>query len=244
MLDGFASRPYKTYAEITREFLATFRFAHTKEKVGKKGKGIPGTFDVKFVMKQHRFVMSIDEFCKAINVPNVGSWEESPSDSDALLRELWRSISVDVPLDIRRGKLSHIQHPGLRYFALFLVRGFLARKNTTACTGPVIYLLRCAKEVTYPDYNLGVILARTLSYAVSHNESKPLYAGAIATMVYEHIKTERKFKNIGTEILESNLLDFTLLLNMEIIRMWNNDFVMYKYMVRHCSFTCTVLPSS
>ena len=61
-------------------------------------------------------------------------------------------------------------------------------------------------------------------------------------MVYEHIKEERKFRNIGTEVLESNLLDFNLLFNMEIIRMWNNDFVMYKYMVRHGTFTCTVLP--
>ena len=104
--------------------------------------------------------MSIDEFCKAINVPNVGSWEEIPSDSDEHLQEFWRSISVDVPLDIHRGKLSHIQHPGLRYFSLFLVRGFLARKNTTACTWPIIYLLRCAKDGTNPNFNLGVILAR------------------------------------------------------------------------------------
>jgi hypothetical protein len=102
--------------------------------------------------------------------------------------------------------------------------------------------LRCGKEGTYPDYNLDAILARLLSYVVSHNESKPLYARAIATMVYEHIKEERKFRNIGTEILESNLLDFTLLINMKIIRMWKNDFVMYKYMVRHGSFTCTMLP--
>jgi hypothetical protein len=29
---------------------------------------------------------------------------------------------------------------------------------------------------------------------------------------------------------------------MEIIRMWNNEFVMYKYMVRCGTFTCTVLP--
>jgi hypothetical protein len=61
--------------------------------------------------------MSIDEFCKAINVPNVGSWEEIPSDSDEQLRIFWRSISLDVPNE--------------RYFSLFLVRGFLARKNTT-----------------------------------------------------------------------------------------------------------------
>jgi hypothetical protein len=38
MLSGFVSRPYKTYAEISREFLTIFRFAHTKEKLGKKGK--------------------------------------------------------------------------------------------------------------------------------------------------------------------------------------------------------------
>jgi hypothetical protein len=92
-----------------------------------------------------------------------------------------------VPEDIHRGKLSHIQHPGLRYFAIFLVRGFLARKNTTPCTGPTIYLLRCATEGRYPDYNLGVIIARTLSYAVAHNDTKPLFVGAIATLIYKHI---------------------------------------------------------
>jgi hypothetical protein len=31
-LEGFASRPYKTYAELTREFLATFKFVHTKTR--------------------------------------------------------------------------------------------------------------------------------------------------------------------------------------------------------------------
>jgi hypothetical protein len=73
---------------------------------------------------------------------------------------------VDVPNDIHRSKLSHIQHPGLRYFSLFLVRGFLARKNVTASTGLVVYLLRCARNGTYPAFNLGVILARIFSYAV------------------------------------------------------------------------------
>jgi hypothetical protein len=107
---------------------------------------------------------------------------------------------VDVPNDIRRSKLSHIQHPGLRYFNLFLVRGFLARRNETACTCLVVYLLRCARNGTYPAFNLGVILARSLCYVFYHNESKPLYAGTIATMVYEHIREERGFNNNGTEI--------------------------------------------
>jgi hypothetical protein len=56
-------------------------------------------------------------------------------------------------------------------------------------------LIECAKEGTFPDYNLGAILGRTLSYVVAHNYSKPIYAGAIATMIYEHIKTQMKFKN-------------------------------------------------
>jgi hypothetical protein len=90
------------------------------------------------------------------------------------------------------------------------------------------------------DYNLGVILSRTLSYVVAHNDYKPLYAGAIATMIYEHIETERKFKNKETKILESNLFDSTLLLKMGVIRMWNNDIVTYRFMVRHGTFECTV----
>jgi hypothetical protein len=69
--------------------------------------------------------------------------------------------------DIHRGKLSHIQHPGLRYFALFLVREFLARKNITICTGPIIHFLRCAKEGIFPEHNLGAIFSRTLSYGCS-----------------------------------------------------------------------------
>jgi hypothetical protein len=97
-----------TYAEINREFLATFWFAHTKERKSKRGKVIPAKFDVKFVMQQNRYVMSLDEFFKAINLPNVGSWEEIPSDSDEEHRAFWRRICVDAPNDFRRSKLSLI----------------------------------------------------------------------------------------------------------------------------------------
>jgi hypothetical protein len=56
--------------------------------------------------------------------------------------------------------------------------------------------LRCARNGTYPTFNLGVILAITLSYVVYHNKTKPLYVVAIATMVYEHIREEWGFNNI------------------------------------------------
>jgi riboflavin transporter FmnP len=41
MLIFFTKGPHKTYAEISREFLATFKFVHIKEKVGKRGKATP-----------------------------------------------------------------------------------------------------------------------------------------------------------------------------------------------------------
>jgi hypothetical protein len=65
------------YDEITREFLATFRFTHTKERIGNRGKTIRAKFDVKFVMQQTRYVMSLDEFCKAINVQMLGVGRKS-----------------------------------------------------------------------------------------------------------------------------------------------------------------------
>jgi hypothetical protein len=79
-------------------------------------------------MQEKRSVMSLDELCNALRLPNNGSWDEIPSDIDANIRAFWRTISVDV----------HIQHPGLGYFAyiaLFLVRGFLV--EITPLVAPV-----------------------------------------------------------------------------------------------------------
>ena len=127
----FARSPQTTYLELSREFLATFRFEHNKGKVRIRGTDTPSSFIVKFVMRGKILAMPLEEFCKAIKVPNKGSWDTIDVDYDASLCEFWRSISVDVPKDIMRGKFTHIQHPALRYFALFLCRGFLARKNAT-----------------------------------------------------------------------------------------------------------------
>jgi hypothetical protein len=96
---------------------------------------------------------------------------------------------------------------------------------------------------TYSIFNLGVILARTLSSDVCHNESKPLFAGAIATMVYEQIKEQQKFWNIGTEIVESNLLDAPMLITMDIlVGPRCIDLYKYNFMVKKGVFGCTVLP--
>ena len=135
-LSEFARHPHRTYEEISQEFLATFHFSHDKGKERKRGNSSEPSFDVKFSMFGNRYNMTLNEFCKALHLSNVGSWEEVPSDSDIELQEFWKTISVNEDGLIHRAKLSQIQHPGLRYFALFMVKGFLLRKNSTACTGP------------------------------------------------------------------------------------------------------------
>ena len=88
-------------------------------------------------MRGKRLVMPLEEFCKAIKVPYEGSWDMIDADSDESLREFWRSISVDVPMDIMRGKFTHIQHPALRYFALFYVEDFLPGKMPLDAQDPL-----------------------------------------------------------------------------------------------------------
>jgi hypothetical protein len=136
-LTEFARSPKTTYLELSREFLATFRFEHDKGTVRVKGKDTPSSFVVKFFMRGKRIGMPLDEFCKAIKVPYEGSWYMIDADSNESLREFWKSISVGVPMDITKGKFTHIQHPALRYFTLFLGRGFLARKMPPDAQDPL-----------------------------------------------------------------------------------------------------------
>jgi hypothetical protein len=112
--------------------------------------------------------------------------------------------------------LNHIQYPGLRIFDAFLARGFLARDNSSGCTTPILNLLRCVKEGVAPTYNLGVMLARTLSYSVAHNHNNtPLTCADIATLVYEHIKDDMKLNSyLGTKVEKVSTLTTDVLNNM------------------------------
>ena len=77
--------------------------------------------------------------------------------------------------------------------------------------------LKCAKENKPCEYNLGVILARSFHLVVRRNatDETPIYAAAIATLVYKYIKDERGYNdNMGTLLEKSTLLDFALISNM------------------------------
>ena len=232
----FSRHPRGTYEGLAREFISTFRFEGPEaHRYSKRSQAPTPTFTIKFTMRGQRLVMSLEEFCRAIRVENRGSWLEIGADSNQDLVSFWKSISVRAPDRLNRGKFTSIQHPALRYFALFLARGFLARDNTSACTGPIVYLLKCAKEGTPCQFNLGVVLARTLHIAVRRNltDETPIYGGAIATLVYEHIKEERGFdNNMGRLITEAYLLDFGVTCRMEMSQ-WHKDCCHYIYKSRN-----------
>jgi hypothetical protein len=129
----FSHHPRETYEEISQEFLSTFRFeGRDIHKRSKKSKPPPPTFVFKFSMKGQRLCLSLDGFCKAIRVENRGSWDEVHADTNQELVNFWRSICVNVPERLNRGKFTHIHHPALRCIALILARGFLAGDNTSA----------------------------------------------------------------------------------------------------------------
>jgi hypothetical protein len=105
----FSRHPQKTYKEISYEFIASFQFEHIKSyKESKRGKEVTPTFTIKFSMMNQCFVMSLEEFYNAIRLGNTGSWNEIFGDSDLELVSFWRSISVNVPPRLNRGKLTHI----------------------------------------------------------------------------------------------------------------------------------------
>jgi hypothetical protein len=95
-LRGFADHPALAYKELSREFLATFKFTYQKHRTGKKGIVIPSSFDIKFRMQGMRIVMTLEIFCEALHLPYAGSWEEIPMSSNEDLAEFWASISVKI----------------------------------------------------------------------------------------------------------------------------------------------------
>jgi hypothetical protein len=50
-LIAFATHAALTYEELTKEFLAIFKFTYQKHKPGKKGIVVPPSFDIKFRMQ-------------------------------------------------------------------------------------------------------------------------------------------------------------------------------------------------
>ena len=151
----------------------------------------------------------LKNFCEALMLDHEGKIDEFKESQNDALDEFWKTISIDDRDGVKRGKLNCIQHPGLRYFVAFLTRGFLARDNFSSCTKPIMYWLKCAIDQASPTYNLGAMLARSLSLACVHNWATPRHCGGIATLVANYLAGEYGWtrKNYGSLAIGTNVLD-------------------------------------
>jgi hypothetical protein len=192
-LAEFIKDPKETHIEPSREFVSSFNiyFDHKKE-----------VYNVYSSMFGRMWQMSIQQFCVALKLSQEGKCEVMKASMESSLEEFWRSIYMD-DLVVSRGKLNCIQHPALRYFAAFLVRGILARDNASGCTQPIIYLLKCVVDHVHTSYNVGA-----LALACQHNSSTALYYGGLATMIGKYIESDYGFSmaNGGGEALGTKWL--------------------------------------
>jgi hypothetical protein len=72
--------------------------------------------------------------------------------------------------------------------------------------------------------------------------STPLYCGAIPTMIYDYIKDDIKFIDIGVSVNESTRLDANVLTNMSMVAWYSHDHYSYRCMVRRGEFATKPLP--
>ena len=120
--------------------------------------------------------MTLAEFCDILGVQNVGRTDRINT-QPAGLKALYISLCSGDPKEIRRGKISGILFPHIRYFAYYIARGVLARGNTSNISAPDLAILAAAlgRDRTY---NLGAVIARHLH---SNSEKGPNYGGIFAT---------------------------------------------------------------
>src|SRR4051812_10954881 len=105
--------------------------------------------------------MSLAEFCHIIGVGNVGKTDRMKS-HPSKPRALSDSLCSGDLKEIRRGKISRILFPHIRYLAYYIARGVLARENTSNITDPDLAIWAAALEGDDTS-NIGTLLARLLA---------------------------------------------------------------------------------
>jgi hypothetical protein len=94
-----------------------------------------------------------DDFCRAIRVPQWGSCERIKERPKPLL-DMYKEIYQGIRFSDEGGKIRSIQLPSIRYFAYFIVKCVLARKNANELSAYDLAFISAALR-QYRTYNLG-----------------------------------------------------------------------------------------
>ena len=117
--------------------------------------------------------LPFDDFCAAIRVPQWGSRERMKERPKPLM-DLYKEICQGRSFADEDGKIRSIQLPSIRYFAYFVAKCVLARKNANKLSAYDLAFISAALKRDR-TYNLGALIA----YRLTTNREKGGICGGL-----------------------------------------------------------------
>lgn len=164
-LDDFVDGEPCQYVKLTMSVVQDFKFNWSQSNPMVQYKIYNKTVNLPF-----------SNFCAAIKVPQWGSCEKIKGSPQELL-DLFKMICHGRSFSEDDGKISSIHFPAIRYFAYFITKCVLARKNGGKVTIPDLAFLAAALQGNR-TYNLGALIANRLAI---NREKGGICGGLIAS---------------------------------------------------------------
>ncbi|KAK1616829.1 hypothetical protein QYE76_022346 [Lolium multiflorum] len=164
-LEGFTVGEPHQYAKLTVSVVQDFEFHRSQTNPMVRYKIYNKTINLPF-----------SDFCAAIRVPRWGSCEKVRG-TPRELSNLYTMICNGRSFSDDGGKISSIQQPAIRYFAYFVTKCVLARRNASKLSVQDMAFLAAALQQDR-TYNLGALIACRLA---TNREKGGICGGLIAS---------------------------------------------------------------
>jgi hypothetical protein len=195
--DFVVGEPYQ-YAKLTMSVVQDFEYHWSQPNPMVQYKIYNKTINLPF-----------DDFCAAIKVPQWGSREKIRGLPPQLLN-LYEMICQGRSFSDESGKIRSIQLPSIRYFAYFITKCVLARKNANKLSIHDLVFLAAALQRDR-TYNLGALIAFRLA---TNRDKGGICGGLIASRL------------LAMHGVEPHPLDVQLSIEkLDIVSMIKHDFV-------------------
>ncbi|KAK1686316.1 hypothetical protein QYE76_047164 [Lolium multiflorum] len=167
--------------------------------------------------------LPFNDFCAAIRVPQWGSCEKIRGSPQEFL-DLFKMICHGRSFSEDGGKISSIQLPAIRYFAYFITKCVLARKNGSKISIQDLAFLAAALQGDR-TYNLGALIANRLA---TNREKGGICGGLIASRL------------LAMHGVEPHHLDIQLPIEkLDIVSMIKHEFVSDSSNLSNLSYRIT-----
>jgi hypothetical protein len=216
-LDDFVDGEPCQYAKLTMSVVQDFKFNWSRSNPMVQYKIYNKTVNLPF-----------NDFCAAIRVPQWGSCEKIKGSPQEFL-DLFKMICHGRSFSEDGGKISSIHFPAIRYFAYFITKCVLARKNGSKISIQDLAFLAAALQGNR-TYNLGALIANRLA---TNREKGGICGGLIASRL------------LAMHNVEPHHLDIQLPIEkLDIVSMIKHEFVSDSSNLSNLSYRITFYKKS